>query len=137
MRNTFFSTGNFDIWDYYINEKMPEGMRILKTIVMPVIEKGLSDLLGDSSEFERLEGNIDFIWNPDGTPGSLEGFLSYEVSSFKIPDDIIPREAQGHDEAFLNSYTTRIEKVKFKPVSINLDNGIVAFKFYLNLGDLQ
>jgi|LSQX01.3.fsa_nt_gb hypothetical protein len=132
--DTIFPRGNLDIWNYYIQTKLPEGMDVIIRVIVPTLETALQELVGETGSFKREVGQIDFLENKDGTPRGIVGKLEYDVPSFKVPN--VPQEAIGQDEAFINSYITRIE-AKFKPTTINTETGKVVVEFSFEIGGMK
>lgn len=132
---TIFSNGNIDIWNHYINTKLPESMDTIIRIIIPTVEASLLDLLGDRESFERVSGSIDFLENKDGTPRGILGLLEYQVNIFKAPN--IPEDAVSQDEALINSYVTRISGVNFKPTEIDVETGRVSIGFSFEIGGMK
>ena len=132
--DTIFPRGNLDIWNYYIQTKLPEGMDVIIRVIVPTLETALQELVGETGSFKREAGQIDFLENKDGTPRGIVGLLEYSVPSFKVAN--VPQEAVAQDEAFINSYITRID-AKFKPTTIDTETGKVAVEFSFELGGMK
>ena len=126
MIDTSFANGNYNLWEKFTRETLPQKTDIVKLKLVPLIDQILGSMLGEFSNIHKVSADITPIFDEYIRIGVS---LVYEVEDFKAPD--VPVKAVEADtQAIKESLEEQLEEdeVSIESVNINTNSGELVVK---------
>ena len=126
MIDTSFASGNYNTWEKFTRETLPQKTDIVKLKLVPLIDQILGSMLGKFSNIHKVSADITPIFDEYIRIGVS---LVYEVEDFKAPD--VPVKAVEADtQVIKESLEEQLEEdeVSIESVSININSGELVVK---------
>lgn len=126
MIDTSFANGNYNLWEKFTRETLPQKTDIVKLKLVPFIDQILGSMLGEFSNVHKVSADITPIFDEYIRIGVS---LVYEVEDFKAPD--VPVKAVEADtQAIKESLEEQLEEdeVSIESVNINTNSGELVVK---------
>lgn len=126
MIDTSFASGNYNTWEKFTRETLPQKTDIVKLKLVPLIDQILGSMLGKFSNIHKVSADITPIFDEYIRIGVS---LVYEVEDFKAPD--VPVKAVEADtQAIKESLEEQLEEdeVSIESVNININSGELVVK---------
>lgn len=126
MIDKSFASGNYNSWEKFTRETLPQKTDIVKLKLVPFIDQILESMLGEFSNVHKISADITPVFDEYIRIGVS---LVYEVEDFKAPD--VPTKAVEADtQAIKNSLEEQLkeDEVSIESVKINTSSGELAIK---------
>lgn len=126
MIDKSFASGNYNTWEKFTRETLPQKTDIVKLKLVPLIDQILGSMLGEFSNIHKVSADITPIFDEYIRIGVS---LVYEVEDFKAPD--VPVKAVEADtQAIKESLEEQLEEdeVSIENVNINTNSGELVVK---------
>ena len=126
MIDTSFASGNYNTWEKFTRETLPQKTDIVKLKLVPLIDQILGSMLGKFSNIHKVSADITPIFDEYIRIGVS---LVYEVEDFKAPD--VPVKAVEADtQVIKESLEEQLEEdeVSIESVNINTNSGELVVK---------
>ena len=126
MIDKSFASGNYNSWEKFTRETLPQKTDIVKLKLVPFIDRILGSMLGEFSNIHKISADITPVFDEYIRIGVS---LVYEVEDFKAPD--VPTKAVEADtQAIKNSLEEQFkeDEVSIESVKINTSSGELAIK---------
>lgn len=126
MIDRSFANGNYNLWEKFTRETLPQKTDIVKLKLVPLIDQILGSMLGEFSNIHKVSADITPIFDEYIRIGVS---LVYEVEDFKAPD--VPVKAVEADtQAIKESLEEQLEEdeVSIESVNINTNSGELVVK---------
>ena len=121
-----FAKGNYNEWEKFIKETLPQQSELFRSKLIPAIDETLVNMLGGYSEIHKNSIDITPIFNEYLT---IKADIIYTVDDFKAPD--VPTEAVKRDEDAIREFLEeqfKEDEVSIESVEINTSSGELAIK---------
>ena len=115
-----FAKGNYNEWEKFIKETLPQQSELFRLKLIPAIDETLVNMLGGYSEIHKNSIDITPIFNEYLT---IKADIIYIVGDFKAPD--VPTEAVKRDEDAIREFLEEQFKdvINIESVKINISTG--------------
>ena len=126
MIDRSFASGNYNSWEKFTRETLPQKTDVVKLKLVPSIDQILESMLGEFSNIHKISADITPVFDEYIRIGVS---LVYEVEDFKAPD--VPIKAVEADtQAIKNSLEEQLkeDEVSIESVKINTSSGELAIK---------
>jgi len=118
-----FETGNYDGF-IDLGQRFSQGILTITNTLVPLIEAGLIELLGNSSAYTRIDGTINS--KIVGTTPIFDFSFQYKVSLWIGSD--IQKEAVLEDATYVYTKINIITNTKFKECKIDTATGLLSIE---------
>ena len=118
-----FAKGNYNEWEKFIKETLPQQSELFRSKLIPAIDETLVNMLGGYSEIHKNSIDITPIFNEYLT---IKADIIYTVDDFKAPD--VPTDAVKKDEDAVRSFLEEQFKdtIAIDKVSIDVNTGALT-----------
>ena len=126
MIDKSFASGNYNSWEKFTRETLPQKTDTVKLKLVPSIDQILGSMLGEFSNIHKISADVTPVFDEYIRIGVS---LVYEVEDFKAPD--VPTKAVEADtQAIKNSLEEQLkeDEVSIESVKINTSSGELAIK---------
>lgn len=123
MTEKTFAKGNYNEWEKFIKETLPQQSELFRSKLIPTIDETLKNMLGSYSDIHKSSIDITPIFNEYLT---IKADIIYTVDDFKAPD--VPTDAVKKDEDAIREFLEE----QFKDV-INIE----SVKISISTGELE
>lgn len=121
-----FASGNYNSWEKFTRETLPQRTDTIKLKLVPSIDQILESMLGEFSNVHKISADIAPVFDEYIRIGVS---LVYEVEDFKAPD--VPTKAVEADtQAIKNSLEEQFKEddISIESVAINTNSGELIVK---------
>ena len=119
MNNEQFEKGNYNEWDKIVKEVLPNANKIIRYTLLPELDKTLTSMLGQVSQWTREEINVSQCLE-DNRLSSVLYTISYMVDDFNVPE--ASKEAIETDQDAIRQ-ALESDEVAIDSVIIDTSNG--------------
>ncbi len=126
MTDKSFASGNYNSWEKFTRETLPQKTDIVKLKLVPSIDQILESMLGEFSNILKISADVTPVFDEYIRIGVS---LVYEVEDFKAPD--VPTKAVEADtQAIKNSLEEQLkeDEISIESVKINISSGELTVK---------
>lgn len=126
MIDKSFASGNYNSWEKFTRETLPQRTDTIKLKLVPSIDQILESMLGEFSNVHKISADITPVFDEYIRIGVS---LVYEVEDFKAPD--VPTKAVETDtQAIKNSLEEQFKEddISIESVAINTNSGELTVK---------
>lgn len=115
-----FAKGNYNEWEKFIKETLPQQSELFRSKLIPAIDETLVNMLGGYSEIHKNSIDITPIFNEYLT---IKADIIYTVDDFKAPD--VPTDAVKRDEDAIREFLEEQFKdiINIESIKINISTG--------------
>lgn len=130
---TGFPGGNIERWAYTITSHLPQAWKIIQRTVDPLIYAALVELLGSNTRFDKTEGNVIPVTDPQHNISGLNVTLKYTVPDFAGFNG--GDEAVQHDQNYILQKCQAVPNISWDAQSVRIDtqSGSIIVSFTLPL----
>lgn len=126
MMDKSFASGNYNSWEKFTRETLPQKTDVVKLRLVPSIDQILESMLGEFSNVHKISADVTPVFDEYIRVGVS---LVYEVEDFKAPD--VPTKAVEADtQAIKNSLEEQFKEddISIESVAINTNSGELTVK---------
>ena len=126
MIDSSFANGNYNLWEKFTRETLPQKTDIVKLKLVPFIDQILESMLGEFSNVHKVSADVTPVFDEYIR---ISVSLAYEVEDFKAPD--VPVKAVEADtRAIKESLEEQFkeDEVSIESVTINTSSGELVIK---------
>lgn len=99
MIDKTFAKGNYNEWEKFIKEVLPQKSELFRSDLIPAIDETLKSMLGGFSDIHKNSIDITPVFDEYLT---IKADIVYKVEDFEAPD--VPVEAVEKDTASIKSF---------------------------------
>ena len=120
-----FAKGNYNEWEKFVKETLPQQSELFRSSLIPSIDGVLESMLGVYSDIHKTSIDITPTFDEYLT---IKAVIVYEVEDFEAPD--VPTEAVQKDEDAIRSFLEEQFKDIFASdkVEIDVNTGALTIK---------
>lgn len=126
MIDKSFASGNYNSWEKFTRETLPQKTDIVKLKLVPFIDQILGSMLGEFSNVHKISADVTPVFDEYIRIGVS---LVYEIEDFKAPD--VPVKAVEADtRAIKDSLEEQFKEddISIEGVAINTNSGELTVK---------
>lgn len=126
MMDKSFASGNYNSWEKFTRETLPQKTDVVKLRLVPSIDQILESMLGEFSNIHKISADVTPVFDEYIRIGVS---LIYEVEDFKAPD--VPTKAVEADtQAIKDSLEEQFKEddISIESVAINTNSGELTVK---------
>ena len=118
-----FAKGNYNVWEKFIKETLPQQSEFFRSSLIPSIDEVLESMLGSYSNIHKTSIDIAPTFDEYLT---IKAIIVYGVDDFEAPD--VPTDAVKKDEDAVRSFLEEQFKdtIAIDKVSIDVNTGALT-----------
>lgn len=120
-----FAKGNYNEWEKFVKETLPQQSELFRSSLIPSIDGVLESMLGVYSDIHKTSIDITPTFDEYLT---IKAVIVYEVEDFEAPD--VPTEAVQKDEDAIRSFLEEQFKdvIVIDKVAIDVNTGALTIE---------
>ena len=120
-----FAKGNYNEWEKFVKETLPQQSELFRSSLIPSIDGVLENMLGVYSDIHKTSIDITPTFDEYLT---IKAVIVYEVEDFEAPD--VPTEAVQKDEDAIRSFLEEQFKdiIAIDKVAIDVNTGALTIE---------
>ena len=120
-----FAKGNYNEWEKFVKETLPQQSELFRSSLIPSIDGVLESMLGVYSDIRKTSIDITPTFDEYLT---IKAVIVYEVEDFEAPD--VPTEAVQKDEDAIRSFLEEQFKdiIAIDKVAIDVNTGALTIE---------
>ena len=123
MIDKTFAKGNYNEWEKFVKETLPQQSELFRSSLIPSIDEVLKSMLGSYSDVHKTSIDITPTFDEYLT---IKAVIVYEVEDFEAPD--VPTEAVQKDEDAIRDFLEEQFKdtITIDKIDIDVNTGALT-----------
>lgn len=122
-----FNFGNYNNWDKFVRETLPNSLILIEQTIIPQIDTILSSMLGNNSKI--IKESINVTQNCSEILNGITLDILYIVEDFKVPD--APDKAVAMDTESIKNAIVDIGNFILNSIKIDTTQGYLNLQFII------
>ena len=128
MISQYFNSGNYNKWDQFVKQTLPEVNKKIRSTIIPRIDEALESMLGNHSNITKETINI--VQDCNKILKGIYVDLIYFVPDWKVSE--VPQKAVEEDERALKNYLAS-DEYTVEGLNIEVSSGKLRIQIYIPL----